>query len=122
SDSEGRYAWNRQPSVALWNLYRLGGSLHALVPDVEALRGVLDGYEGMFTRAFHQRMAAKLGLHAWRPDDEPLLDDLLRLMHEQRADFTLTFRRLADAVRGQPQGFQDLFIDRAAAQAWYERL
>src|SRR5690606_23829644 len=42
SDTEGRYAWNRQPSVALWNLYRLGGSLHALVPDVEALRAVLD--------------------------------------------------------------------------------
>ncbi|MBV7487046.1 YdiU family protein [Bordetella sp. BOR01] len=122
SDSEGRYAWNRQPSVALWNLYRLGGSLHALVPDVDALRSVLDGYEATFTRAFHQRMAAKLGLHDWRIDDEPLLDDLLRLMHDNRADFTLTFRRLADAVRGQAQGFQDLFIDRDAALAWYERL
>jgi len=122
SDSEGRYAWNRQPSVALWNLYRLGGSLHALVPDVEALRAVLDGYEPTFTRAFHQRMAAKLGLREWRADDEPLLDDFLRLMHDQRADFTLAFRRLADAVRGRPQGFQDLFIDRDAALAWYGRL
>ncbi len=122
SDSEGRYAWNRQPSVALWNLYRLGGSLHALVPDVEALRAVLDSYEGIFTRAFHQRMAAKLGLREWRADDEPLLDDLLRLMHDNRADFTLTFRRLADAVRGRPQGLQDLFIDRDAASAWFERL
>jgi len=122
SDSEGRYAWNRQPSAGLWNLYRLGGSLHALVPDIDALRSVLDGYEAMFTRAFHQRMAAKLGLREWRVDDEPLLDDLLRLMHDQRADFTLTFRRLADAVRGRPQGFQDLFIDRDAALAWFERL
>ncbi|GAB1579761.1 protein adenylyltransferase SelO [Bordetella petrii] len=122
SDTEGRYAWNRQPSVALWNLYRLGGSLHALVPDVEALRAVLDSYETTFTRAFHQRMAAKLGLCGWRADDEPLLDDLLRLMHDNRADFTLAFRRLADAVRGRPQGFQDLFIDRAAALAWFERL
>lgn len=26
SDSEGRYSWNRQPSVALWNLYRLGAA------------------------------------------------------------------------------------------------
>ncbi|MCD0504108.1 protein adenylyltransferase SelO [Bordetella petrii] len=122
SDSEGRYAWNRQPSVALWNLYRLGGSLHALLPDVEALRSVLDGYEAIFTRAFHQRMAAKLGLSGWQADDEALVDDLLRLMHHQRADFTLTFRRLADAVRGQAQGFQDLFVDRQAALAWYERL
>ncbi|MGE8616143.1 MAG: protein adenylyltransferase SelO, partial [Achromobacter veterisilvae] len=77
SDTEGRYSWNRQPSVALWNLYRLGGSLHALVPDVDGLRAVLDEFEPAFTRAFHSRMAAKLGLAAWRPDDEPLLDDLL---------------------------------------------
>jgi len=122
SDTEGRYAWNRQPSVALWNLYRLGGSLHALVPDVEALRAVLDTYEATFSRAFHERMAAKLGVRDWRADDEPLVDDLLRLMHDNRADFTLVFRRLADAVRGRPQGFQDLFIDRAAALAWFERL
>src|SRR3546814_17280612 len=92
--------------------------MHALVPDVGALRGVLDSYEGIFTRAFHRRMAAKLGLRDWRADDEALLDDLLRLMHDTRADFTLAFRRLADAVRGQPQGFQDLFIDRDAALAW----
>lgn len=122
SDTQGRYAWNRQPSVALWNLYRLGGSLHTLVDDVEALRGVLDGYEAIFIRAFHQRMAAKLGLYRWQGDDEALLDALLKLMHDQQADFTLTFRRLADAVRGDLQGFEDLFIDREAARAWYERL
>lgn len=122
SDTQGRYSWNRQPSAALWNLYRLGSSLNMLVDDAEALRSVLDGYEAIFTQAFHQRMAAKLGLQSWRVDDEPLLDALLKLMHEQRADFTLTFRRLADAVRGQQQGFQDLFIDREAAASWYERL
>lgn len=122
SDTQGRYAWSRQPSAALWNLYRLGGSLHTLVEDADALRAVLDGYEAIFTQAFHQRMSAKLGLQRWREDDESLLDDLLKLMNDQQADFTLTFRRLADAVRGQTQGFQDLFIDREAARAWYERL
>ncbi len=122
SDSEGRYSWNRQPSAALWNLYRLGGSLHALVPDVEALRGVLDGYEAVFSRAFHQRMGAKMGLSAWQVDDEPLLDDLLKLMDANQADFTLSFRSLADAVVGQREVFQNLFIDRAAAGAWLDRL
>ncbi|CAJ49887.1 protein adenylyltransferase SelO [Bordetella avium] len=122
SDSEGRYAWNRQPSVALWNLYRLGGSLHGLVPDADALRGVLAEYETLFTQAFHARMGAKLGLSVWQSDDEALLDDLLRLMHDSRADFTLTFRALAQAVRGQTQPFLDYFIDREAAQAWWSRL
>ena len=122
TDTQGRYSWNRQPSVGLWNLYRLGSSLHTLVKDADALRGVLDGYEAIFVQAFHQRMGAKLGLQQWLADDEALLDALLKLMHDQRADFTLTFRRLADAVRGQRQGFLDLFIDREAAQAWLERL
>lgn len=122
SDSEGRYSWNRQPSVALWNLYRLGGSLHALVQDVEALRAVLDEFEAVFTRAFHDRMGAKLGLAAWQPADEPLLDDLLKLMDANQADFTLSWRRLADAVLGQRSAFEDLFIDRPAAAAWLDRL
>ena len=67
SDTQGRYSWNRQPSVGLWNLYRLGGSLHSLTQDADALRAVLDEFEAVFTRAFHARMGAKLGLASWRP-------------------------------------------------------
>uniref|UniRef100_UPI0039EDF8F5 protein adenylyltransferase SelO n=1 Tax=Bordetella sputigena TaxID=1416810 RepID=UPI0039EDF8F5 len=122
SDTEGRYAWNRQPSVGLWNLYRLAGSFNSVGQDADALKAVLDRYEAVFSRAFHDGMAAKLGLGVWRPEDEALLDDLLRLMHEQRADFTLAFRRLSNAVRGDAQPFVDLFIDRDAARAWLERL
>jgi uncharacterized protein YdiU (UPF0061 family) len=122
TDTQGRYAWNRQPSVGLWNLYRLASSLHTLAPDGDALRAALGRYEPQFIQAFHGRMAKKLGIQHWRAEDEALLDALLKLMHDQRADFTLTFRRLADAVRGQTQGFQDLFIDREAACAWYEQL
>ncbi|MNK54002.1 hypothetical protein D3C87_729750 [compost metagenome] len=122
SDSEGRYSWNRQPSVALWNLYRLGGSLHMLVQDVEALRAVLDEFEAVFTRAFHDKMGAKLGLAAWQPADEALLDDLLKLMDANGADFTLTWRRLANALQGQRRTFEDLFIDRTAAADWLDRL
>ena len=100
SDTQGRYSWNRQPSVGLWNLYRLGGSLHSLTQDADALRAVLDEFEAVFTRAFHARMGAKLGLASWRPEDEALLDDLLKLMDANQADFTLCWRRLADAVLG----------------------
>lgn len=122
SDSEGRYSWNRQPSVALWNLYRLGGSLHMLVQDAESLRAVLDEFEAIFTQAFHARMGAKLGLAAWRPQDEALLDDLFKLMDANQADFTLSWRRLAAALQGQRSAFEDLFIDRPAAGAWLDRL
>lgn len=45
----------------------------------------------------------------------------VRIILEQ-ADFTLTWRRLADAVSGNRAPFQDLFIDREAASAWLDRL
>jgi len=108
--------------VACWNLYRLAESLYPLVADVESLRGILDDYEAIFTQAWYQRLAAKLGLQDDRPPDQPLVEGLLTLMHNNRADFTLTFRRLADAVRGQHTAFLDLFIDRPAASAWLHQL
>ena len=65
---------------------------------------------------------ALLGLASWRPEDEALLDDLLKLMDANQADFTLRWRRLADAVLGRRSAFEDLFIDRPAASAWLDRL
>ncbi|VFR42984.1 Selenoprotein O and cysteine-containing homologs [plant metagenome] len=119
TDSQGRYAWNVQPSVAHWNLQRLATALHPLVPGQEdALGEALDGYEAAFLSRWHGRVAAKLGLAQWQAEDEALFDELLRLMHGSRADFTQTFRRLALAPEGQAAPFLDLFIDREATQAW----
>jgi uncharacterized protein YdiU (UPF0061 family) len=92
------------------------------LPDAASLRGILDEYEPVFTQAWHQRMAAKLGLDDWRPSDKSLVDSLLTLMHHNRADFTLAFRRLSEAVRGQHTAFADLFSDRTAALAWLDQL
>src|SRR5690606_27845649 len=46
------------------------------------------------------------------------LHDALPILHGQRADFTLTFRRLAGVVRGDDKPFLDLYADREAARAW----
>jgi len=121
SDTQGRYAWHMQPSVAHWNLTRLASTLHSLVQDEEALRQVLADYEPTFVTAFHAKMAAKLGLADWRDSDRLLLDDLWQLMHANRADFTLSFRRLSQAVRGDPAPFMDLYPDRDAARSWLDR-
>lgn len=123
TDTQGRYAWNRQPSVGLWNLYRLAGAFHPLLPDADGLRAVLETYEGQFTRDFHAKMGRKIGLDDFGgEEDEALLESLLQQMHSDRADFTLTFRSLSEAATGNPAGFKDLFIDRVTAEAWLARL
>lgn len=59
-----------------------------------------------------------------REGDRELADDLLRLMAAARADFTITFRRLAGfstAEGATNDALRDLFIDRAAFDAWAAR-
>ncbi len=144
TDTNGRYAWHAQPSVAHWNLYQLANSLHTIVPDVESLRAALDQFEPTFLNCMQQRMMQKLGLSDWQQGDETLVDDLWSLMQASHSDFTLTFRQLAYApgtytqgetaatrqqveydlgntVNGGLQPFVDLFIDREAAERWLER-
>ena len=139
TDVNGRYAWHAQPSVAQWNLIRLASSLRDLVPDDDALHAALGRFEPVLLNSMQRRMMGKLGFADWRADDEQLVDDLWRLMHENHADFTLSFRQLAHApglsdspaerVRADLGGtvgptltpFVDLFTDREAANAWLAR-
>lgn len=120
SDTSGRYAWNAQPAVAHWNLYRLASSLMVLGSDGESLGAQIELYEADFLAAYHAQAADKLGLDAWRAGDETLLNDWWGLLHTQAADFTLSFRRLA-AVARTPESFLSLFTDQQAVRDWLTR-
>src|SRR5690606_26679004 len=120
SDTQGRYAWNAQPSVAHWNLYRLASSLLGLGIDAEALKGELAHFESDFLQTYQGNLCKKLGLQQWQPGDESLVDDWWGLLHGQRADFTLSFRELAAAPQ-QPATFVAGFDDKSSAQVWLDR-
>lgn len=120
SDTQGRYAWNAQPSVANWNLYRLASSLLGLGIDAEALKAELAHFEADFLETYQGNLCTKLGLLEWQPGDEALIDDWWALLHGERADFTLSFRALATAPE-DGEAFLAGFEDRAQAQAWLDR-
>ena len=66
-------------------------------------------------------LKAKLGLADAREGDAAFADRLLALMHASRADFTLTFRRLALVSRRDASGdgpVRDLFHDLAGIDGW----
>jgi uncharacterized protein YdiU (UPF0061 family) len=124
SDHEGRYAWARQPNVALWNLHALGQALLPLIGDPDAAVDAIDTYRCDFPPALAARLAAKLGLVTAEEGDRQLADDLLQLMATQGADFTITFRRLAgfDESPGAANApLRDLFHDRPAFDGWAAR-
>lgn len=120
SDTNGRYAWNAQPAVAHWNLYRLASSLMVLGSDAESLGAQIEPYEADFLAAYHAQAADKLGLGVWREGDEHLLNDWWNLLHTQAADFTLSFRRLA-CIEQAPSAFLQLFAHQQAARDWLTR-
>jgi len=82
---------------------------------------VLERFKGHFAPALEARMRAKLGLEQAREGDDQLANRLFEIMHANRADFTLTYRNLAQVSKHGAHGdtsVRDLFLDRAAFDAW----
>jgi uncharacterized protein YdiU (UPF0061 family) len=135
-DRAGRYAFGNQPPIALWNLTRLAESLLLLLEQehgsaeagLAAAKESLAAFAGQYEAAHLAGMRRKLGLSTQREGDQALVQDLLDRMAANRADFTLTFRRLCEAAAGSAgdAAVRALFADPAAydgwAAAWRERL
>ncbi len=121
TDHQGRYAYARQPNVGFWNLHALAQSLLPLIGDTDAALAALEPYKTAFPQALMARMRAKLGLRSSEDADRELVDDLLKLMAADKADFTITFRRLGgfgSAPAADNSAVRDMFIDRDAFDAW----
>ena len=119
SDSQGRYAYNRQPNVAYWNLFCLAQALMPLIGDEELAKAALESYKTVFPEAFMARMRAKLGLTAAREQDGALIDGILLLLARNGVDYTIFWHRLSHAVGSSDfEPVRDLFADRAAFDAW----
>jgi uncharacterized protein YdiU (UPF0061 family) len=127
-DHYGRYAYNHQPNIALWNLTRLAECLVPLLSD-DADTAIADANEALgeftrvFDRAYEAGMRHKLGLATEQEGDAQLARALLDTMAAQRADFTNTFRRLCDAAEDVEHDAQVrcLFEDPQAFDRWAER-
>lgn len=119
SDDTGRYAYNRQPNVAYWNLFCLGQALLPLIGDQELALAALESYKTVFPRELEGRMRAKLGLEGERPGDRELVEGILTLLAAARVDYPVFWRRLSHFVGGADvSGVRDLFLDRAGFDAW----
>ncbi|MBN3045068.1 YdiU family protein [Pectobacterium brasiliense] len=119
SDHRGRYAFDNQPAVGLWNLHRLAQALSGLM-DTETLERTLARYEPALMQHYGTLMRAKLGLFTASAEDNDVLVGLLRLMQQEGSDYTRTFRLLADSEKQASHSpLRDEFIDRTAFDSWF---
>ena len=121
-DQYGRYAYANQPRIAHWNLAQLAQSLLPILSDnedaaVAEAQDALGQFPPQFEAAFNGGLRRKIGLFTDQEDDLALLRDLLKLMSDHQADFTLTFRRLSDAAAG-PEGEEKLRVSFAGSEAF----
>jgi uncharacterized protein YdiU (UPF0061 family) len=118
TDWAGRYAFDQQPMVGLWNCARLGEALHPMVTESDAL-AALEDYRDVYQREVLRLMSAKLGLATREDSDTDLIASLLARMQEDGADYTRSFRALS-RWPAAPAPFLAEFSDRAAIEAWLE--
>ncbi|MCW5667492.1 MAG: YdiU family protein [Piscinibacter sp.] len=130
-DHGGRYAYGNQPGIARWNLARLAETLLPLLADSEdeaamqhavaQATEVIDAFPGWFEAALLDGQRRKLGLAGADAADAALAQDWLALLHTQAVDFTLGWRRLADAADGNDAPLRALFAEPAALEPWLAR-
>jgi uncharacterized protein YdiU (UPF0061 family) len=127
-DQHGRYAYGNQPRIAVWNLARLAETLLPLLSAdqdqaVEIAQNTLAGFSARFEAAYFGGLRRKIGLATEQDGDITLVNDLLKLMAENAADFTLTFRRLSDAAADPAADLavRSLFADPGAYDLWAPR-
>ncbi len=95
-DQNGRYAWDKQPVMALWNLTRLAEAMLTLF-DVDRDKAIalaeaeLQKFMPAFETAFETGMARKLGLQIC---DGEFIAITLQALADGNADFTNFFSTL----------------------------
>jgi uncharacterized protein YdiU (UPF0061 family) len=122
SDYGGRYAFDQQPNVGLWNLYKLAQTLIPLV-EAEEAQAVLGEYQAIFIERFAELMRGKLGLQTKNANDAELIDDLFEILQTNAIDYTLFFRRLSEFKTNENDKndlLQKMFVDPQSFDRWAE--
>ena len=127
-DQNGRYAYGNQPAIAQWNLSRFAETLLTCIdpesPDraIPAATDVLEAFPFRYQAHWLAGVRHKLGIGDGDEDaDFALANDWLALLFAQSVDYTLAWRRLADAAEGNTVALSALFSDGAGLSAWLKR-
>ncbi len=121
SDHAGRYAYNQQPNIGLWNLYCLAQTLVSLI-EPDEIEKILVEYQSLFPQFYLEIMRTKLGFET--TDDEvdgAVLSKMLEILHENAVDYSQFMRRLCDfdsSPDAKNSLLQGMFINPANFDEW----
>ncbi|MGS4946751.1 protein adenylyltransferase SelO [Meridianimarinicoccus sp. RP-17] len=127
-DQFGRYAFDKQPDIAVWNLAQFATCLLPLIDDdretaIATATEVVHTFPDLFRAAWLSMFRAKLGLRDTGDDadDADLIHDWLAAMETGGADFTNGHRGLIDgtarAAFADPEAYDAIAPHLAARHA-----
>jgi uncharacterized protein YdiU (UPF0061 family) len=124
-DRSGRYAYANQPAIAQWDLARFAETLLPLI-DADSEQAIalataaIESFMVKFDASFLESMRRKIGLASAMESDDDLVKRLFAAMHSDKADFTLTFRRLCLAAESPEKQsvVRELFAETSEIDAW----
>ena len=99
-DKNRRYSFGSQPKITHWNLTIFANTLIPLISNnenksIELVRERLDEFASLFSNKWYQMMCKKIGIINPIKKDTMIVDSLLKLMQNYKADYTNTFAALS---------------------------
>lgn len=121
TDTGGRYAYNRQPDIAFWNLQCLAQAL-AGIADQGALRHSLRRFADHYNARFLELMGARLGLLNVSEEDQSLIRGWMQLATDEALDFHRPLRELAETEASEWARLDDGYSDRSRFRRFRQAL
>ena len=113
-DKMGRYSFENQSKITLWNLARFAETFLHLIDSnektaIKKIEDILNKYKKLFDQSWLTMMSMKLNLDT-NNNNEEIVKDFLDLMHIYKLDYTNTFLDLENNT-----------LDRKIFKNWEEK-
>jgi len=123
-DAHGRYAFGNQPLIAQWNMACFANSLLGLIDKdtekaTDKAQKVINNFPNKMSEALMSVMCKKIGLDSTKTNSQEALTKLLRIMLDNKSDYTLTFRYLSEIIKGKRDSlFKQQFLEHKQISNW----
>ena len=124
-DHSGRYSYQNQPAILIWNLAKFAETLIPLIDEdseisIKKLTEVLQHTMPSYQEYFYKEFAEKLGLQTIDNKNIKIIDSYLKILHSESIDFTLSFRNLAKIVDQYSTIEDSVFNKSKDFSTWYK--
>ena len=125
-DQGGRYAYQNQPAILVWNLAKLAETLIPLINEdskksVKQLTEVLQLVMPSYQEYFYKELSEKLALSGINNTNIKIIEDYLKILESNSIDFTKSFRDLSKLYFSNLEIKESEFSGVSNFIDWYEK-